>query len=297
MAEPAVEIDHIERWRRIVMARREQHDAACAAQNRTTDDYWARRAEGYRKFARQATPGADSFLDCVLLQVTPEDTVLDVGAGTGRHALVLARHASQVIAVDPSKAMLGYLREDAAAEGLTNIEVVEGGWPEAATRIRPVEIVISSHVLYPIEDIQPFLHALDRHARRACFLYLMVQQPWFDRLGLWEAVHGEPRRPQPTYIDVVNVLHQLGCYASAEIRLVETPRTFDTLDDAFERFAEALAVGEEPKRQRRLRDALAERLRPLDDGRLEFPEGRYPLATVWWEAGALQTPRTPGTTG
>jgi SAM-dependent methyltransferase len=287
MSDSPVPIDHIERWRRIVAARREQHDAACASQGRTTDDYWARRAEGYRKFVREASAGPDPFLECVLRHLRREDTVLDVGAGTGRHAIPLARHARRVIALDPSPAMLRFLREDAASQGLSNVDIIEGTWPEAAGQMPPADIVISAHVLYAIEDIVPFLRALDGHARRLCFLYLMAWQQWFDLLGLWEALHSERRRPQPTYIDAVNVLHQLGCYANVEVAWMETARLFDRVEDAVERFAESLAVGDDPERRRRLHRALAERLEPLEDGGFALPERRYPLATVWWEAGAL----------
>ena len=130
-------IDHIDRWRRIVVARREQHDAVVSAQGRTTDDYWARRAESFHKFVQEIAAAGDPFLDCVLRHLQPEDTVLDVGAGTGRHAIPLARHARQVTALDPSPAMLRFLREDVAAQGLTNVEVVEDGWPEAAAQVPP----------------------------------------------------------------------------------------------------------------------------------------------------------------
>ncbi len=281
-------IDHIDRWGRIVAARREQHDAACAAQRSTTDDYWARRAEGYRRFVQEASAGGDPFLECVRRHLRPEETVLDVGAGTGRHTIPLARHAGRVVALDPSPAMLRFLREDATSQGLSNVDVIDGAWPDAAGQAPPADVVISAHVLYPIEDVVGFLRGLDGHARRLCFLHLMVWQPWFDRLALWEAIHGEHRRPQPTYIDAVYVLHQMGCYVNVEVAWVETARTFDSLDDAVERFAESVAVGEDPERQRRLREALAARLKPLDGGRLAFPVGRYPVATVWWEAGALQ---------
>ena len=281
-------IDPIDRWRQIVVARREQHDAACAQQGRTTDDYWSRRAEGYSKFAERSAAGGDPFLECVLRYLRPEDTVLDVGAGTGRHALSLARHARQVTALDPSPAMLRFLKEGAASRGLSNVEVIEGAWPDAVDRAPPADIVLSAHVLYPIEDIVPFLRALDGHARRYCFLYLMVLQPWFDQIGLWEAVHGQPRRPQPTHIDVVNVLHQLGCYANVEVASAETPHMFDSIEDAIDRFAESLAVRDDPERLGKLRKALEERLESLPDGGLALPQRRYPQATVWWEAGALR---------
>ncbi len=287
MADTPAPIDYVDRWHRIIAARREQHDAACAAQGRTTDDYWARRAEGYRKFVRREATRPDPFLECVRRHLRPEDTVLDVGAGTGRHTLRLAPHAARVVALDPSAAMLSFLREDAAAAGLDNVEAVEGAWPEAAADLPPADIVICAHVLYPIEDVVSFLRALDAHARRFCFLHLMGHQPSFDMAGLWEAVHGEPRRPQPTYIDAVNVLHQLGCPANVEVAWLESAHTFGSLDEAMERFAESLAVVQAPDRLLRLRDALSARLQPLEDGSLALGGGRLPVATVWWEAGAL----------
>ncbi|MGB2696175.1 MAG: class I SAM-dependent methyltransferase [Dehalococcoidia bacterium] len=282
-------IDYITLWRDIVVSRREQHDAACAQEGRTTDDYWARRAEGLHKFAREASQGGDALLACVLRYLRPDDVVLDVGAGTGRHAIPLARHARRVVAIDPSPGMLRFLRDDATEQKLDNVDVVEGAWPDVADRVPQADVIISAHVLYPIEDVVPFLRAFDGHARRLCLLQLMVGQPWFDQLGLWEAVHGSQRLPQPTYIDALNVLHQLGCYTNVEIVRAQTPRVFDSLDDAVERLAESVAVGDDREQRARLREALAKQLEPTDDGRLAHPVRQWPLATLWWEAGALQT--------
>jgi len=288
MNETPPAIDHIQRWREIVAARRAQHDAACAAQNRTTDDYWARRAESFRAFVKLAARGTDPLVASVRRQIRPGETVLDIGAGTGRHALALAADAARVTALDPSPAMLGFLREDAEEAGLDNIDVIEAGWPDAAEETPPADIVISANVVYPIEDVVPFLVAMDAHARRLCFLQMMVRQPWFDPPGLWEAVHGEPRRPQPAYMEAVNLLHQLGCYANVQIASASIPRTFGDLDAAVERFAESVAVGEDEERRARLRAALERMLEKQEDGQLGLPAQRFNQATIWWEGGALQ---------
>ena len=84
------------------------------------------------------------------------------------------------------------------------------------------------------------------------------------------------------------VLHQLGCHANVEVEWAETSHSFDGLDDAVERFADSVAVGNDADRLARLREVLAARLQPLEDGRLASEQGRLPLATVWWEAGALR---------
>ncbi len=56
--------------------------------------------------------------------------ILEVGAGTGRIALLLARAGHAVTALDPSPAMLTHARQRADAEGLA-LTFLEGGLPGA----------------------------------------------------------------------------------------------------------------------------------------------------------------------
>jgi ubiquinone/menaquinone biosynthesis C-methylase UbiE len=53
-----------------------------------------------------------------------DDTVVDVGAGTGLLSLPFAARAARVWAIDSSPAMCEYLRAKAVSDGLSNIESV-----------------------------------------------------------------------------------------------------------------------------------------------------------------------------
>jgi cyclopropane fatty-acyl-phospholipid synthase-like methyltransferase len=55
------------------------------------------------------------------LQLRPEHRILDMGCGTGRHALELARRGYQVMGVDLSDGMLQQARMIAEAEGLKTV--------------------------------------------------------------------------------------------------------------------------------------------------------------------------------
>lgn len=55
------------------------------------------------------------------IELNPEYTVLDIGAGTGRLAIPIAKTVKMVTAIDPSKGMLSYLRENMEKEGVENI--------------------------------------------------------------------------------------------------------------------------------------------------------------------------------
>lgn len=93
-----------------------------------------------------------------------DDSVLDVGCGTGLLALAAATVADSVIALDVSEGMIEALRQNALAEGLVNVKVVRGDasalpFPDAA-----FDCVVSSYALHHLDHVGK-LRALDE-ARR-----------------------------------------------------------------------------------------------------------------------------------
>lgn len=60
------------------------------------------------------------------LRLDPAQRILDMGCGTGRHALELARRGYRVVGVDLSDGMLAEARRAAAEEGLTGVVFQQG---------------------------------------------------------------------------------------------------------------------------------------------------------------------------
>src|SRR5437867_8115787 len=153
-------VDWVARWRELVEARHDQGRRLDRDHGR--GDAWAAgRATRFNRHVRES--GADDpLLQRLLAVVDAGTTVLDVGAGPGRHTLPLARIARRVVAVEPSAAMREQLEANtygarSGASGLTNVEVVPLAWPEAAERVEPADVVICAHVLYPVAEVEPFL--------------------------------------------------------------------------------------------------------------------------------------------
>jgi protein-L-isoaspartate(D-aspartate) O-methyltransferase len=73
---------------------------------------------------------------CELLALTGDETVLDVGTGSGYHAAVLALLARHVVSVERHAALSASAREHLRAAGIGNVELVVGdgtlGFPDAA---------------------------------------------------------------------------------------------------------------------------------------------------------------------
>ncbi len=71
-------------------------------------------------------------------QIDPSDTVLDMFAGVGPFALLMAHKGAKVIAIDKNPVAISCLRENALRNKIQNIEILEGDAIEIAGRYRDV---------------------------------------------------------------------------------------------------------------------------------------------------------------
>lgn len=275
MVEP---IDYAQRWWQIVEERRQYMEALHAPRQGQGPDYWASRV-GFFRSSQRVSVDPDIFLVRVMARVSHKTTVLDVGAGAGRFALPLAKAVRRVVAVEPSPSMVEALREEAALVGITNLDIVQSTWEEA--EVEPADVLICSHVIYPIADIVPFLRKLDEKTLDSCFLYLHAgQPPWEDEV--WERYHGRPPQPQPTYLDAYNLLHQMGILANVEIVSYQREmRFFPSLEEAVDRYRRFLIADNTPEGEQRLRQALEGLLIQTEEG-WQMPPKRARSAIVWW---------------
>jgi ArsR family transcriptional regulator len=88
-----------------------------------------------------------------LLRLMPPMVIADLGAGEGTFSLLLAEHATQVIAVDSSAKMIEVSREQALRHGVQNIDFRLGDMEELPIDDRAVDLVFFSqslhHALHP----------------------------------------------------------------------------------------------------------------------------------------------------
>ena len=87
-----------------------------------------------------------------LLNLQPDQTVLDMGAGTGEFAMAAAGHCSKVIAVDLSTGMLKVAEMKAQTKGIRNIEFVQAGFLTYEHTGEPVDAAVSQFTLHYLPD-------------------------------------------------------------------------------------------------------------------------------------------------
>ena len=272
----------VERWNALINARAQQMDAAYARLGRTSADYWDRRANSFHRWTKESTATDPLFLK-ILHEITPQTTVLDVGAGTGRFTLALTPLVQHVTAIEPNATMLDYLRRDAREEGLTNVSYVLTTWQEAPSDLS-ADIVICSHVLYPIKDIVPFLAKLQAATGRAC--YISMRATPFDVItaDLWRHFHGEERHFPPSYIHVLDVLYEMGIYANVEI--IDSPPSrqfqYTSVDEAVESLLEQLILPDDEQTRNELRRLLEQWLIERNGILVPPVEKKMVSAIIWW---------------
>jgi SAM-dependent methyltransferase len=255
---------------------RAQGEAAESSSQPAATDCWAGQAA---RFARAASRSEqpDGFMRFVLPRLRATDRVIDIGAGSGRYEPLLAQHVASVLAIEPSAAMLAHLRQQGAA----NIEVVEARWPDVS--VTACDVAISAHVVYGVRELGPFLEAMDRVARRACYLYLAVQHPASFISPFWERIYGAARLPLPGALECLNALYQLGIGAHMALVALHGGVAFADEDEALADIRWRLRLGASTARDADIRAAIADLL-VVDQNRILRPAA-WPdhAAVIWWE--------------
>lgn len=86
------------------------------------------------------------------VKLHPESVILEIGTGTGEHAIRLARQCRKVVACDVSIPMLKYAEEKSKQAGINNIEFINSGFLNARFPGETFDAVISQLALHHLPD-------------------------------------------------------------------------------------------------------------------------------------------------
>lgn len=266
-------------WRKMYESERAQGEAATDPEFSRYADYWAGRAERFAATS-QRQPQPDSFMRALLPHLRPDDTVLDIGAGTGRYLPTLAATVRKVIAIEPSAAMRAEMERLITTEKLHNVTIIDAPWPTQ----QPVsgDVAISAHVVYSVAEIEPFLQAMNNAARRSCHLYVGLQAPSHALAAFWEYVHGEPRLPLPAALEALACLHQCGIYARMDLVPIPGSFRFTSMNEAMEEIRHRMRLTPRPDRDARIMEAINKLLVPMSDGCLSIRDQPSYAALLSW---------------
>ena len=278
------ETDWIRLWRELVEVRDRGWQKQMA---NIGPDVWTTKARDFHAgtLRRWKTPDSSRDLLAATLDADPGCTALDIGAGPGAWAAFLAGHARSVTAVEPSGAMIEVMREHLAAEGIANVTIVQGAWPDVS--VEPHDYTLCSHAMYACPDLPGFIRRMIQCTRRVCFL--LMRAPTTDGIvaeaarRVWGHSHDSPNF-QVAY----NVLLQMGICPSVlmENTGLWEPWSSPSLEAALADLKRRFDLGAHSEHDAFLADLVRRHLTP-EDGRYLWPRG-VRSALVYWDVNREQ---------
>jgi hypothetical protein len=261
-------------WAAMVRANREQAERFREKPERT--DFYAPTASVFK-----ADPyrGGDAVLDFLSDIALSDDTWLDIGSGGGRYALPLALRVKEVIAVEPSASLRATLLQGMTDYNIPDIRIIDGRWPLVSPPASDVALI--AHVGYDIENIGPFLQAMEASARRLCIAVFTDKAPSAAAAPFWPGVHGEERRPLPALREFLVLQIARGRLCSV-LLAPQSPPGYPGRDMLLSYLRQQLFIEADGDKAPLLHRLVEEQVKEKD-GRWSLASGPSTLGIVTWQ--------------
>jgi SAM-dependent methyltransferase len=252
-------------WKQIV------HERASRAGTHPDPAYWDRRAP---TFARSTKARVDQFLGVIEPFVSPHKTLIDAGAGTGRHAVPLSERLEWVTAVEPSEGMRAQI------PARDNMTIIASTWEDA--EVAPADLVICSHVLYGVADPVPFITKLDLAARERVFIVMRESELPHPAAAIRKRLLGEPGPRMPRFSELFMLLIQMAIAPDVAFLRYRSVTRYADFDEAM---TDSRAMVGDAWDELTGRQMLEEMLTP-DGGELVYDGGTVVAGVAHWQPQA-----------
>lgn len=125
--------------------------------------------------------------------------VLDVGAGSGRYTIPLAKMGCEVVALEPAEAMALHIRERMEQENVPNITILNKTWQAVDlakdNMLKQFDLVFASMTpgIQRPDDILKMIKA----SRHACYLSSHTRDRWYRLENVWKDIFGQEMPDMP----------------------------------------------------------------------------------------------------
>ncbi len=262
-------LDWNESWKQAML------DSSWNNSERDLVEFWNNKASDFNENMENHTKRAQKVLKRMNLKC--DQTILDVGAGTGAISIPIAKVTKQVTAVEPSRGMLDYLKANAKKENVENITCINKKWEdvELENDIEKYDIVFASYSISML-DIKETLYKMNQATKKTAYLFTSAAR---EEDKLWKKIHKEDYSSGPDYIYIVNVLYQMGIYANVEISEDDFIQEYKNIDDAVSRMQKQYE-NYTAETEKIIREYFEENL-VEDNGKLCLKSKRG-SAVIWW---------------
>ncbi len=211
-------------------------------------NYWDKNAA--KRFHRLSKNRSSSEKQVEELNLKRTDVVLDIGCGTGRFTIPIAKRVKTVYGIDVSKEMLKFAKRESEKEGLKNISLINANFETFdINKIEKVDVSISYNSL-GVYDIKKVLTKINNLTKRDVFIFTFAEKgEWLDK-RLAEIVYGEHIKDIPPSAEIIyNLLKEMGIEPDFEVRHNVWKSEYNSMEDAVKKITEFYKLGDGLKKK------------------------------------------------
>ncbi len=155
---------------------------------------------------------------------------IEIGPGWGNYTFPLREDVTQLTLVDGSESVLEYLAQYFPND--SSIQYVHAKWEEA--QLVPHDIVVGVNCFYRMYEMNAALKKMNALAKQRAIIGLTTGPIQPHYIVLDKQYGYDIKYPRRDYIELVNMLYQLGIYADCEMLKLERTYRYDSYEALYE---------------------------------------------------------------
>lgn len=240
--------------------------------------FWSQSMQ--KKSYMQTDAHAKSIYEKIKCHIPKHASCIEIGPGWGNYTFALQKDVEKLTLVDGSISVLQYLKQYFQEDDV--IQFVHAKWEDA--ELEPHDIVLGVNCYYRMYEMNKTLLKMNALAKKRAIIGLTTGpiQPHYKVL---DKKYGyDIKYPRRDYIQIVNMLYQLGIYADCEMLKLERIYRYENEEALYA--AQSKKILNDQFDLMHVKEALVPFI-TVHQGKIEYRHTFY-AAIISWEPVALE---------
>lgn len=183
-----------------------------------------------KKTYKQTDAYAKTIYESIKRYIPKGASCIEIGPGWGNYTFPLYEDVASLTLVDGSESVLAYLKQYFTEQD--PVQFVLGKWEEVD--LKPHDVVVGVNCFYRMYEMNRTLLKMNALATKRAIIGMTTGpiQPHYEVL---DKKYGyDIKYPRRDYIEIVNMLYQLGIYADCKMIKLERTYRYGTLEELLE---------------------------------------------------------------